>query len=311
MKMARYYMITSDSGGIAIPMKVFDNPSALRAFSSFLGWRIFRLLSEPSCPMDIARKLRVHEQRVYYHISKFKKAGLIAEVRRESRKGTTARFYQLRDYAFGIMLPDVPKERKLRMPAPMNSRLLEPFVSRGALNSRIIVGSPDPHGPWKARASDSCCAIDLALFLGAFTSGLEKPNYKLDTEIRDSDLKGNIILIGGPAANMITSRVNDSLPVRFELQGRVRIRSKLSGKDYPEEEHGLVAVVQNPWNSKSRILVLAGNRFQGTRAAVISCIRNMERIIQGNRFQRGVKARVVKGFDLDGDGVIDSADILE
>jgi DNA-binding transcriptional ArsR family regulator len=309
--LARHFMLTSGKRSTAIPMRIFENPSSLRAFSSPLGWRILKELSEPACPIDIAKKLGVHEQKVYYHIRKFRDARLISEVRREPRKGTIARFYQLRDHAFGISLPDIPGEKEIAIPPLGNFRLLEPFVRRNLMNSRIIVGSPDPHGPWKARASDSCCAIDFALFLGAFTSGPASPNYKLDTEVRDSDLRGNLILIGGPTANMITGRANDRLPVRFDLEGKVRIHSELSKKSYPEEEHGLVAIVQNPWDRKSRVMVLAGNRFQGTRAAILACIQSMEKIMEGNRFSKETKARVVKGFDVDGDGIIDSADILE
>jgi hypothetical protein len=326
--MSRHYILTSGRRSTALPMKVFDSPAALRPFSGGLGWKVFQSLSEPACPMDVAKKLGVHEQKVYYYIRKFREARLISEVGREPRKGTVARFYQLRSHAFGVRIPGAPGEREVSVPSPAHSALLEPFIASGTLNARIVVGSPDPHGPWKARSSDACCAIDLALFLGAFTRGMGGLNYKLDTEIREPDLSGNLILIGGPAANMMTNKANPSLPVRFDTRGRVSIVSDLSGKSYREEEHGLVVIAPNPWadsgrlsgnppsgkpspGPSSQVLVLAGNRFQGTRAAIIACITDMEKLMEGNRFRRGVRARVVKGFDLDGDGIIDSAEIVE
>lgn len=295
------------------PIKVFDAPKSLKAFTSELGWRVFQELSKPACPMDIARKLGVHEQKVYYYIRKFKQEGLIKEVSVEARGGATARFYQARYSSFCVSLGEPPAHKELNISSPAHLKLLKPFVDEGNLNTKIIVGSPDPHGPWKARASDSCCAIDFALFMGAFTSGKQVPNYKLDTEIREKDLKGNLILIGGPTANMVTGRINNVLPVFIDPQGNAKIRSSLTGKTYEDDEVGMIVIIDNPWDKKrgSKILVIAGNRFQGTRSAILAWIKNLDKIMAGNIKDKGVVAKVVRGYDMDGDGVIDSSEILE
>jgi len=156
---------------ILIPIRLFEKPDNIKIFSSSLGWRIFQEFSQPSCPIDVAKRLDIHEQKVYYYMNKFKKAKLVKEVGSEPRHGTIAKFYQIRDFAFGMRLDKVPAEAELNIHSPMHVKSLEPFIVDGNLNARIIVGSPDPHGPWKARASDSCCAIDFALFMGAFTRG--------------------------------------------------------------------------------------------------------------------------------------------
>ena len=190
-------------------------------------------------------------------------------------------------------------------------QLLEPFISGGEMNARIIVGSPDPHGPWKARASDSCCAIDFALFMGSFTMGEGRPNYKLDTEIRERDMKGNLILIGGPTVNMITGMVNEKLPIYIDAQNDVRIISRLSGKTYDDDSCGMINIINNPWDPEGKVIVMAGKRFNGTRSSILAWIKHLDKIIKGNKFEKNVKSHVVKGYDLDGDGIIDDSDILE
>ncbi len=309
--MERHFLLSSGKKQTAIPISLLESPEALKNLTSGLGWRILQELAEPGCPMDIAKKLGVHEQKVYYYINKFKAAKLIHEVKRERRHGTVAVFYLVRDYAFGFKLARTPEKETLSIASPKHSKLMEPFVSQGRLNAKIIVGSPDPHGPWKARASDSCCAIDFALFLGAFTDGTATPNYKLDTEVREKDLKGNLILIGGPAANMIMNKINPKLPVFIDMKHDVKIFSTLSRRSYGEDENGMVVSAENPWDKTSRILVVAGKRFQGTRAAIIGLITKPERIFSGNKHDKSVIAKVVRGYDMDGDGIIDSAEILE
>ena len=311
MSAEKHFLLSSGKKQTAIPISLLHSPEALKNLTSGLGWKILQELAEPSCPMDVAKKLSVHEQKVYYYINKFKAAKLIHEVRRERRHGTMAVFYQVKDYAFGFRMARTPEHQEMKISSPKHSRLMEPFVSQGRLNAKIIVGSPDPHGPWKARASDACCAIDFALFLGAFTDGTATPNYRLDTEVREKDLKGNLILIGGPAANMITNRLNRKLPVYVDMKGEVRIFSSLSRKYYGEDSHGMIASVQNPWDRQARILVIAGKRFQGTRAAIIALITKPERVFSGNRHDRSVMAKVVRGYDMDGDGIIYSAEVLE
>ncbi len=305
-----HYLLKSGKENTAMPLRLVEEPSILKTFSSKLGWDVFRELSKPNCAIDISKRLGVHEQKVYYYINKFNSKGLLKEVRREARHGAFAKFYQVRDHALGIQVGESPTEKLLNISSPKDSKIMEPFIEKGKLNSRIIIGSPDPHGPWKARASDACCGVDLALFLGSFIDKAS-PNYKLDTEIRESDLKTNLILIGGPSVNMVTNKINESLPVYIDLSGEVKISSKLSKRTYSEDECGLICIIDNPIEPQFKILVLAGKRFQGTRAAVIAFINYLDKILQGNKHDRSVKAHVVRGYDVDGDGVIDDVEFLE
>ena len=296
-------------GRKAFRAALLESPERIGVLSSSLGWKVFGEFSEPACPIDVARKLGVHEQKVYYYVKKFREAGMLEEVKREARHGTTARFYRVTSHAFAFKLPNAPAKSIDKAAVPGSE--LEPFITGRRFNARIVVGSPDPHGPWKARGSDSCCAIDFALFMGAFTSAKDVPNYMLDVEVRDSHLRENLILFGGPAVNVITAKVNDRLPVFIDTNNHFDIKSRVSGKVYKDDETGLIAMIENPWNRKARVLVLAGKRFPGTRSSVLAWIKSPKNVLRGNRFDRSVKARVVRGYDLDGDGVIDSAEIME
>lgn len=308
--MSNYFLLKSNRKNEIAPVMLFSDPKQLKALSSPLGWKVFKELSNPSCPMDIAKRLQVHEQRVYYYINKFKKAGLITELHTEQRHGAVAKFFEATHKAFALASDNIAFQA-LSIKSPVKSRLLAPFVQEGRLNATIVVGSPDPHGPWKARASDACCAIDFALFLGAFTSGEKLPNYRLDIEVREREMKGNLVLIGGPTVNMITRRIRKKLPIYIDASHDMNIVSTISKKTYTAEDVGIINVIENPRNRKAKILVLAGKRFPGTRAAILAMITKLEQVFEGNKWDKGIKARVVKGYDMDGDGIIDTAEFLE
>ena len=55
------------------------------------------------------------------------------------------------------------------------------------------------------------------------------------------------------------------------------------------------------------IFILAGVRYSGTKSAVMALTRKWDRII----LNENKWARIVEGYDLDGDGRIDEVDILE
>jgi hypothetical protein len=301
-------MKSRGEGGEILPVRIISSPEVLKVISSPIGWKILNEFKKPSCPMDIAKKLNLHEQKVYYYVTKLKKEKLIEEVGREQRHGTLAKFYMVTDGAYSLVVNKSQFKRTGVFKPPYG---FEPFVKNGKLNARIVVGSPDPHGPFRARASDSCCAIDFALFLGSLSGNINIPNYKLDVELRDKDLKGNIISIGGPTVNMITRRLNERLPIYFNMEKDIHVCSRLSGKVYTEDEIGIITITDNPFDKQGKVLVIAGKRFQGTRAAVLGFISSFEKIMEGNRFDRNVVAKVIRGYDMDSDGVVDRVEILE
>jgi len=276
--------------------------------SSELAGKILNLVAkEPMYPIDIARSLKVHEQKVYYHIRNLEKAGIIKVVKKETRQGAVANYYSVTEPAFVIKFKDFEMTSKIGQ-IRNESEFLEPFIKDGQLNALIIVGSPDPHGPDKARSRDGYYGMDLALFLGTFLNYVPKYNVKLDTEVRDEDFQNNLILIGGPVVNKVVEKVNQKLPIRFESGN---IKSTISNEIYPQDECGIIVKTKNPFNSGKFILVAAGKRFSGTRAAIIAFLKDFKKITAGNINNPEIKAKVVEGVDIDSDGIVDDVEFRE
>ena len=264
---------------------------------------ILQLLAQNQAyPKQIAKQLNVHEQKVYYHIRVLEKLGFIHMVRKEEHGGVMAKIYSITKPSFFVRFKDFDEYTKI----PKNrSSFLSPFIENGELNAKIIVGSPDPHGPEHARSRDAYLGVDLGLFLGTFLR-TAKPTVFLDTDVRKEDLDDNIILIGGPVINRISKRVNDSLPVRFDA--KKRIYSSLTKKTYANDENGFIVKCANPFCKEKQLLIIAGRRYSGTRAAVLAFTQCFEEI---SKTSKGKHAHIVEGIDEDSDGVIDSVKILE
>lgn len=278
------------------------------SLSSELAIKILNLLAkEPMYPIDIAKALKVHEQKIYYHIRNLEKAGTIKVAKKETRQGATANFYTLEEPAFVIRFRHFEGTSKIAQ-IRNESEFLEPFIKDGQLDALIIVGSPDPHGPDKARSRDGYYGMDLALFLGTFLNYVPKFNVKLDTEVREEEMSSNLILIGGPVVNKVVEKVNPKLPIKFE-EGN--IKSSISNESYPQDECGLIVKAKNPFNKDKSILVVAGKRFSGTRAAIIAFLKDFSKITAGNIHNKSIMAKVVEGIDLDSDGIIDDVEIRE
>jgi len=86
---------------------IMHKPQDLKMILNTLSWRILALLNEKDMyPLEIARKLGVHEQKVYYHIRKLERSGAITVEHEEKKKGAIAKYYHTVSPAFGIELSD-------------------------------------------------------------------------------------------------------------------------------------------------------------------------------------------------------------
>lgn len=293
---------------------LLENPKLFSVLSSDLSLKIVKELGrEPSCAMDVARRLNEHEQKIYYHMRKLEKLNVIKLDRIEERVGATAKIYSLASPVVSFKLLDrvFIKDVKTR---PAESKFLRPFVEDGKFNSLIIVGSPDPHGKYKSPASDGYCVINLAGFLGQFVSNIPIPFYKLDTQINEKDLKRNLIIVGGPKANIISEKINKDLPIYFNYSKEFlewNIVSTFSKNVYRERQFGFIVRIPNPFAEGKEILVLAGRGFTGSMAAVLGLTKYLKEVIKGNSFKPDVIAKVVEGIDVDSDGIIDDVEFLE
>ncbi|MBN2567692.1 S-layer protein [Candidatus Woesearchaeota archaeon] len=305
------HIVSVDKGEtFSLPAKELD-PVGMRALAAPLAQEILKRLAErPSYPVALARELKLHEQKVYYHIRKLLAAGLIKVVSMESRHGATAKLYAAVEPGFVVRFAELEPSPKLTGIEERHRDFLEPFIVDGRLEARIIVGSPDPHGPDKARSRDGYYGMDLALFLGTFLSYVPKLYVMLDTETKEEDLTGNLIVIGGPVVNKVTERLNALLPVRFDATTKA-VHSTVTGNDYLEDEIGIIVRIANPFAGGKAILVVAGKRYAGTRAAIMAFLKGFGRIVEGNLHKKGVMAKVVQGLDLDSDGIVDDVEFRE
>ena len=205
--------------------RVADAPDALAAATHPMAWRILvELAKSPDYPSALAKRLRVHEQKVYYHINRLRRGGLLRVVREEQGQGAPAKVLAPSAEAFALVLPG--SGRAFSEVAPLTGSLqafLGEFGEDGALDAWIVLGAPTPHGPFLTAARDSPYGAHLGLFLGRYFGLRRGLAVKLDTEVKAEGLeKGNLILIGGPVANIISLDLNPHLAVTDHTDSLLR-----------------------------------------------------------------------------------------
>jgi len=301
---------------------IVEDPQKLKMMLNKLSWKILVLLSENEMyPLEIAKKLGIHEQKAYYHIRKLAKAGAITVAREEEKKGAMAKYYKTVSPAFGIELPQEYKPIKRLSLSSMNEQIqkfFKEFIKEDeTFEGKIVVGSPMPHGPFKTSARDGHYASHLTFFLGQFVRLPNEFAIKLDVDVKaEKEEKNNLILVGGPGTNLLTQELNGHLPIRFNMQPSAQgflfggLVSKKTSNVYTADAVGLIAKIVNPWDRIKRIIVLAGNKAVGTKACVLALTNFWKKTLK-NYHGEDTFATVIQGFDLDGDGKVDSIEILE
>jgi DNA-binding Lrp family transcriptional regulator len=291
---------------------LFDNPLALKPVVSPLGWEIIKLIAnEESYPAEIARKLRQYRQKVYYYVKQLEKNGLIKKGKVIEAERGKATGYRLSSFAFCIELPygDRPFIASEKVLNSKLSSFLNKFISKGIFDGIIVTGSPNPHGPNMVSARDGHYSAQIGLFLGQFCTLPNDFIVRLDVDVRAEKLQNlNMILIGGPGANLITADINKHLPIKFSEQnywaGLIH-----EEKTFSSETHGLIANIANPFEKDKRIIVLAGIRNVGTKTAILALTNFYNKVLKD--YEEGKDwACVVRGYDVNGDGKVDSVELV-
>ena len=133
-------------------------------------------------------------------------------------------------------------------------------------------------------------------------------NDKTDIEVKEVDLRENLILIGGPIVNTVSAKINRYLPIKFSKKG---ILSSCSKKRYSHDETGIIVKIPNPFEKTKSILFIAGNTHLGTKSCVTALYKSLDEISYGNRYKPRVKGKVVEGINTDGNNKIEDIKILE
>jgi len=313
--MVRRWLIEETAqGATGREVVLLDRPERASAIASPLAWRILQeLAKEPDYPNALASRLRVHEQKVYYHVRRLEAAGFLQVVREEPKRGASARILAPTAEAFAIVLKGrgSPVTSPMLPHAGVVAQFLEEFTRDGRFEGAIVVGSPYTHGPFNTTARDSPYAVELGFFLGRLFAPPKGVMVRLDTEVKASGAgKEDMILVGGPVANIITMDLNPSLAVNFDWKQVWRMESGRTHRPYADEQVGLIAKVQNPWNPSKVVVLLSGLHAVGTMAAILGLTRFADDVLEG--FTPGEDFyRVVAGQDQDGDGRLDAVSVLE
>ena len=303
---------------------MFQDPEKMKPLLNSIRWDILQRLSkEPKFPADLAREMDMHEQKIYYHIRQLIQSGLVEVAFEKEIRGAIAKFYTVTKKTYGIELNPNDNGLPYKSHSTTNDaimRFFSEFSDKSRFDGLIVVGSPEAHGPHKTWAIDGHYAIYMGMFIGQFLPPKEDLYVKLDVEVRaEKALDQNMILIGGPAVNLVTKDINSRMKnPAFDnhIQGIAPdarfgrgITSIHPNTFHSKNNIGIIFKTQNPFNKNKTIIAFAGQGRRGTKAAIIALTHRWKEILEG--YQSGPFRKVVEGYDLDGDGTIDSVEILE
>lgn len=295
---------------------ILEKPSEMRVLSNPIAWKIVNLLANrPMYPAQIAKELKIYEQSAYYYIRKLLTIRAIDQVETSFVRGGTAKLYKTEYAAFGIEMDWGERKFETVKNGKINRNVrtfFEDFMDDGLFNGTIVVGAPDPHGPYRSSARDGHYAAQLAFFLGGLCTLPQNFVVKLDVDAKSEKISRteNIISIGGPGTNIITSEFNRYLPIRFDESNFWSGLIAPQGRTHTLDNHGLIAKIRNPFSEKVKIIIIAGVRSAGTKSAIIALTNHSNEVLK--KFNQDDNwAIVVQGFDMDSDGKIDTIDIVD
>src|SRR5438094_9285730 len=182
----RWLIEESAQGTVGREAALLDRPERVGALASPLAWRILQELAKaPDYPNALAERLKVHEQKVYYHVRRLEAAGLLEVLREEPKRGASARILAPTAEAFAIVLKGrgTPVASPILPHAGVVARFLEEFTRDGVFDGSIVVGSPYTHGPFNTTARDSPYAVELGFFLGRLFAPRQELVVRLDTDV--------------------------------------------------------------------------------------------------------------------------------
>jgi DNA-binding transcriptional ArsR family regulator len=300
--------------GLAKRVLVSDKPDGFRPASGRVGQKILALLaSGPKYPAEMARALNVHHQTIYYHMGRLERTGLVSRVRNEQIRGGEANLFALASDGYAVEFP----VRGEQMPTVKSSsrskalgRFFKEFISEGDFEGWVVVGSPLQHGEAGTQARDGHYAVQLGFALGQFVTLPSKFPVKLDVDLRAEKLQAsNLVVVGGPRTNIVAEELNPHLRLRFSREGFWSSIVDDAGRSYGSELDCIVEKVKNPWDPTKTCVIAAGLTGAGTKAAIIGVCNFAEIVFQ--KYRSGDYAALLRGEDKDGDGKVDSVELVK
>jgi hypothetical protein len=106
----------------------------------------------------------------------------------------------------------------------------------------------------------------------------------------------------------VAEELNPHLRVRFSQGGFWSSIVDEAGRSYGSELDCIVEKVTNPWDQTKTCVIVAGLTGAGTKAAIIGVCNFAELVFQ--KYRSGDFAALLRGEDKDGDGKVDSVELL-
>src|SRR2546428_9374571 len=101
----RWLVEETSQGASGREVEVLDRPERVAPLSSPLAWRILQELAKtPDYPNALAGRLKVHEQKVYYHVRRLEAAGVPHVLRGGLKRGASPRALGPPPEAFATVL---------------------------------------------------------------------------------------------------------------------------------------------------------------------------------------------------------------
>ena len=266
------------------------------------------LAKKPDYPSNIAEKLGISKQKAHYHFKILKQAEIIEKVREEKHSGGLATYYRPVSGGFILDFGGKGEKTDFKERSEEVKKFLNPLIKNGELNGKIVVGSPDRHGPDQVRARDGYLAGEIGFKLGSYATTKNEVVVK-DTElVKSSNYSQNMLLLGGILTNTVSKKFNHEFSASFEGEEFPYREIKTPRSSFTGEKVGIIAKTVHPEKSSCSLFLVAGVRNEGTKAAVIA-FKNLENLIE--QYMNQEAYIIVKGQDIDGDGEIDSYEVLE
>ncbi len=300
------------TGRMAYDSLILDNPKAFSALNSKLAFKIVKALADsPASAIDVSRKLKIHEQKVYYHVKRLERAGIIYTISSEKRHGMIAKIFSVVSPVISAKLYDKGvevKENTVISPSKELLNFLNPFIENSTLNSIIVVGDPSPHGKYEEYSRDGVHILDFSIFLGMQLNNQQASSYKLDVEINPADKKNNLILVGNPRTNIIIDEIREFLPIKYDFEKSQIVT--YNNTNYKDPRIGAILRITNPFDKDKKILLFTGLRSRGVKAATLAFTKYTDETLKTFK-NNETFIRVVEGLDKDGDRVVDDIKFIE
>lgn len=307
--MKTFILKTDESGYFVNDTRLVDDIEKIKPIANKDCADTLRALAKkPASIPELAKAIKTSKSKAESCVMALKKAGLVAVQNTTTKRGEV---YKAAANSFSFEVSDARVKLAIREQGISDegtAKFFRKFVRDGKFDGYICVGSPDPHGAYRSIARDAHYAIYLSMFFGQFCDLPKDFPIVLDTDVISKNLfKQNLIVIGGPVTNLITRDVNNFLPMKFEKEEGWGLKDSegVHTRDY----EGTIEKIRNPFDKTKEIIVISGIRNVGTLSAILAATR-FSKLTFRSYNDEPVWSVLVRGYDIDGDGEIDSVETV-